>query len=105
MVKVLNKTKERLIGQASLEERLSNHPQRFETIEALLKIVENSDRENKQADIAEQRVREKLREIGQQALSSWANSEHQKQLKSLLCQVPKLRKHLKKNSIGTVALE
>lgn len=105
MVKDVNKTKERLIGQASLEERLSNHPQLFETIEALLKIVENSDGENKQADIAEQRVREKLREIGQQALSSWANSEQEKQLNSLRCQDPKLRKHLKKNSIGTVALE
>lgn len=105
MTKDLNHTKHRLMSQPSLEQRLSNHPQLFEKIEALVQIIENNDGKNESADIAEQAVRDKLREIGQQALSTWAENEQNKQLNSLFCQQPNLRKHVKKNSIGTVALE
>ena len=89
----------------SLEERLIGHPQLRERIEALLNVVENSAGDIEQADLAEQRVIEEVRQIGQQALSSWAETQHQKQVKLLSQNHPSARKHLKKNSTGTAALE
>ena len=89
----------------SLEERLSAHPQLLARIEALLNVVENSAGDIEQADLAEQRVIEEVRHIGQQALSSWAEHQHQKQVKLLRQNHPSARKHLKKNSTGTAALE
>ncbi len=89
----------------SLEERLSAHPQLLSRIEALLNVVENRAEDLEQADLAEQRVIEEVRQIGQQALSSWAERQHQKQVSLLRQNHPSLRKHLKKNSTGTAALE
>ncbi len=89
----------------SLEERLSAHPQLLSRIEALLNVVENSAGDIEQADLAEQRVIEEVRQIGQQALSSWAEGQHQKQVSLLRENHPSVRKHLKKNSTGTAALE
>lgn len=88
-----------------LEERLLAHPQLLSRIETLLNVVENSAGDLEQADLAEQRVIEEVRHIGQQALSSWAETQHQKQVKLLRQNHPQLRKHLKKNSTGTAALE
>ncbi len=48
---------------------------------------------------------EEVRQIGQQALSSWAERQHQKQSEKLRSSHPQVRKHLKKNSTGTPALE
>ncbi len=89
----------------SLEERLTAHPQLLSRIEALLNVVENITGDIEQADLAEQQVIEEVRQIGQQALSSWAECQHQKQLKLLRQSYPQARKHLKKNSTGTAALE
>ena len=105
MTQSLNNTKEGSTAGGSLEERLSAHPHLWERIEALLNIVENSEKENEQADLVEQRVREEVRQIGQQALYSWAESQHQKQVELLRSYHPQARKHLKKNSTGTAALE
>ncbi len=74
-------------------------------IEALLNVVENTAGDIEKADLAEQRVIEEVRHIGQQALSSWAEGQHQKQVKLLRSYDPQARKHLKKNSTGTAALE
>lgn len=89
----------------SLEERLNAHPHLLERIEGLLNIVENSAGDIEQADLAEQRVIEEVRQIGQQALSSWAECQHQKQVSLMRQKHPSVRKHLKKNSTGTAALE
>ncbi len=89
----------------SLEERLIGYPELRERIEALLNVVENSAGDLEQADLAEQRVIEEVRQIGQQALTSWAETQHRKQLKLVRQNYPSARKHLKKNSAGTVALE
>ena len=70
----------KLRAERSLEERLSAHPQLLSRIEALLNVVENSAGDIEQADLAEQRVIEEVRQIGQQALSSWAEGQHQKQV-------------------------
>ncbi len=88
-----------------LEKRLSAHPRLLERIEALLNVVENSAGDTEQADLAEQRVMEEVRQIGQQALSRWAEGQHQKQVELLRQKQPQFRKHLKKNSTGTVVLE
>ena len=95
----------KLRAERSLEERLSAHPQLLSRIEALLNVVENRAEDLEQADLAEQRVIEEVRQIGQQALSSWAERQHQKQVSLLRQNHPSLRKHLKKNSTGTAALE
>ena len=59
-----------------LEERLSAHLQLLSRIEALLNVVENSAGDLEQADLAEQRVIEEISQIGQQALSSWAERHY-----------------------------
>ena len=96
-------TGSRAIG--SLEERLLAHPQLKQRIEDLLNLVENSNSEVEKADLAEQRVIQQVRQIGQQALSSWAESQHHKQSEELRASYPLVRQHLKKNSTGTLALE
>ncbi|MDJ0571955.1 MAG: hypothetical protein QNJ53_23320 [Pleurocapsa sp. MO_192.B19] len=105
MTRSLSNTEVKSRAVVGLEERLSAHPQLLERIEALLNVVENSAGDLEQADLAEQRVIEEVRHIGQQALSSWAETQHQKQLKLLRSYHPQVRKHLKKNSTGTAALE
>ena len=70
-----------------------------------MNVVENSAGDIEQADLAEQRVIEEVRQIGQQALSSWAEHQHQKQVRLMRQSHPSARKHLKKNSTGTAVLE
>ena len=48
---------------------------------------------------------EEVRQIGQQALRSWAERQHQKQVELLRSYQPQVRQHLKKNSTGTPAWE
>lgn len=105
MSQSLSSTEESSIAVGSLEERLLSHPHLCERIEALLNIVDNSASDLEQADEAEQRVIEEVRQIGQQALSSWAERQHQKQSEKLRSSHAQVRKHLKKNSTGTAALE
>ena len=105
MSQTLSSTEVESRALRSLEERLTAHPQLLERIEALLNVVENSTGDIEQADLAEQRVIEEVRQIGQQALKGWAECQHQKQLKLLRQSHPQARKHLKKNSTGTAALE
>ena len=105
MSQSLSSTEESSIAVGSLEERLRAHPHLCERIEALLNIVDNTASDLEPADLAEQRVIEEVRQIGQQALSSWAERQHQKQSEKLRSSHPQVRKHLKKNSTGTPALE
>ena len=105
MSQKISNTEVKSRADRSLEERLSAHPQLLSRIEALLNVVENSAGDIEKADLAEQRVIEEVRQIGQQALSSWAEGQHQKQVSLLRQNYPNARKHLKKNSTGTVALE
>ena len=93
------------LAGGNLEERLRAHPHLCERIEALLNVVENSALDVETADLAEERVIEQVRQIGQQALSSWAEHQHQKQIELLRSPQPQVRQHLKKNSTGTPAWE
>jgi hypothetical protein len=105
MSQSLSITEEKLRARRSLEERLSAHPHLLERIEALLNVVENSASDVEEADVAEQPMMEQVRQIGQQALTSWAEVQHQKQSELLRSYQPQVRQHLKKNSTGTPALE
>jgi uncharacterized NAD(P)/FAD-binding protein YdhS len=105
MSQSLSITEEKLRAGRSLEERLSAHPHLLERIEALLNVVENSASDVEEADVAEQRMMEQVRQIGQQALTNWAEVQHQKQSELLRSYQPEVRQHLKKNSTGTPALE
>ncbi len=93
------------LAVGNLEERLLAHPHLCERIEALLNVVENSASDVETADLAEERVMEEVRQIGHQALSSWAERQHQKQVELLRSDRPQVRQHLKKNFTGTPALE
>ena len=93
------------VAIGSLEERLSAHPQLKQRREARLNVVENSTSEVEKAEIAEQQVMEQVRQIGQAALVSWAESQHHQQSEKLCSDDPLMRQHLKKNSTGIPALE
>jgi len=63
----------------SLEQRLNAHPELKAKVEDLLSVVENAKGDLIRADAAEQRVLEEIRQLGQSALQSWANRQHQHQ--------------------------
>jgi hypothetical protein len=52
--------------------RLKKHPKLFARMEELLGVVENAAGDIKKASEAETRVIEEVRQMGQEALSSWA---------------------------------
>lgn len=88
-----------------LEKRLQAYPELRAKIEALLSVVENTDHADIKADFAEQQVIEEIRQIGQQALQSWAETQQHQQEMAVREQRPNLRQHIKKNSIGIAVLD
>jgi hypothetical protein len=56
-------------------ERLRCHPEFYERIDAILRIVEDTDGDVTKADEAEERVVQELRKLGQESLQSWANGK------------------------------
>jgi hypothetical protein len=61
----------------SLEERLAEHPGLREQVEGLLQEVENEKGRITTADEAEDAVVERLRQMGREALRSWAQQRQQ----------------------------
>lgn len=61
------------IDRASdLGERLNRHPQLRARVESLLAVVEDAAGDCAQADAAERRVIEELRQLGNDVLTAWA---------------------------------
>lgn len=89
----------------SLEERLQGHPDLQARIEDLLSVVENAEGDLMNANAAEQRVVEELRQLGQTALESWAISQNQHQSDEFSAEHPSAHRGGKKNSIGIVDLD
>lgn len=58
--------------------RLRRHPKLFTRMEELLKVVENSAGDIKKAAEAEMRVIEEVRQMGHEALQSWASGQAEK---------------------------
>lgn len=60
---------------ASFMERIIKQPALLERVEQLLRIVENSKGDIQKANEAEMRVIESLREMGNTALTAWAEQQ------------------------------
>jgi low affinity Fe/Cu permease len=85
----------------SLEERLREHPDLQEKIEALISVVENAQGDVTTANEAEQRVIEEIQKLGQAALQGWATQQQQQQQQDFASNHPEAHRSRKKNSIGT----
>ena len=84
-------------------ERLNRHPQMRTRVESLLAVVEDAEGDCERADAAERRVIEELRQMGNEALTAWAERGVEKQ--AVLAQAePDWRPGGKKNSTGTPPL-
>jgi len=83
-----------------LLERLNCHPLLRARVESLLEVVEDAAGDCEKADAAERRVIEELRQMGNEALTAWAERGVEKR-----AAWPKRSRTggrgVKKNSIGT----
>jgi len=86
-----------------LLERLNSHPLLYARIESLLGVVEGAAGDAEQANVAERRVIEELRQMGNEVLTAWAECGAERQ--AVLAQAkPDWRAGGKKNCIGIVPL-
>ena len=83
-----------------LLERLNRYPLWRARVENLLGVVEEAAGDCEQADAAERRVIEELRQLGNEALTAWAGRGVEKRAAMAQAE-PDWRPGGKKNSIGT----
>ena len=91
-----------IIRPETLVKRLQQHPHLQARIAALLDVVENAAGDTVKADEAEQRLAEELRQMGQEALQSWAE-RRQARVEAESEQRADLTRKEKKDSTGTPA--
>jgi len=84
--------------------RLKKHPKLFARVEGLLSVVENAAGDIKKASAAEAHVIEQVRQMGHEALSSWAVKQAEK-VSEAACENAEMRRAGKKNCAGTPPLE
>jgi hypothetical protein len=85
-----------------LLERLNRHPLLRTRMESLLAVVEDAEGDGERADAAERRVIEELRQLGNEALTVWAERGVEKQ--AVLAQAePDWRPGGKKTSTANLA--
>lgn len=84
--------------------RLEKHPKLLASVEELLGVVENATGDIKKASEAELRVIEEVRQMGHEALSSWAVGQVEKANQAFEEQ-EEVRRAGKKNSAGTARSE
>ncbi len=89
----------------TLAEKLSQYPELKSRFEELVSIIENAQGETTIADIAEQRVIDSLRDLGQQTLQNWAQKQSVQVSDQLKKHMPKANKHIKKKSVGIPPME
>lgn len=89
----------------SFEQRLNAHPELKAKFEVLLSVVENAQGDLIQADAAEQRVIDEIRQLGQVALQAWALRQEQQQSETFTRENPLSNRGGKKNSIGIADLD
>jgi hypothetical protein len=87
----------------TLIERLDRHPVLRSRVESLLWVVEDAEGDCEKADAAERRVIEELRQMGNEALTAWAERGVEKQAVWAQAE-PDWRPGGKKNSTGTPPL-
>ena len=81
-------------------ERLNCHPLLRARVESLLEVVEDAAGDCEKADAAERRVIEELRQMGNEALTAWAERGVEKRVAVAQAE-PDWRPGGKKNCIGT----
>ena len=81
-------------------ERLNRHPLLRTRLEGLLAVVEDAAGDCAKADAAERRVIEELRQMGNEALTAWADRGVEKRAAVAQAE-PDWRPGGKKNCIGT----
>lgn len=91
--------------ESGLEARLSAHPHLKARIEELLVLVEASSGEVQQADEAERRVIEGLRQLGHELLTDWAVEQERRRVEAVGTSAEPLTAHGQKKSAGTPHLE
>ena len=88
------------LGTQSLEGRLQAYPALRAKIETMLHIIENAGGDVEKAAVAEQRVIDAMRELGNDILHQWARRQHEK--KEATCHAtPGMNRKEKKRSTGT----
>ncbi len=88
---------------SELMDQLNRHPQLKNRIKSLLQVVENTAGDVTLADVAERRVIEEIRQMGQGALEAWAMRQVE-QTAGVLEQESGLWRNGKKKSAGTARL-
>ena len=96
MAKQWSEMEGRLKPSRSLEERLREHPELQAKVESLLAVVENAAGDVEKAAEAERRVTEELRQLGSEALHSWARRQAQWKEEEV-AQPPGVQRKEKKN--------
>ena len=99
MAKQWSEMEGRLKPSRSLEERLREHPELQAKVESLLAVVENAAGDVEKAAEAERRVTEELRQLGSEALHSWARRQAQRKEEEV-AQQPGVQRKERKTSIG-----
>lgn len=87
-------------GPQSVEARLQAYPELRAKIETMLNIIENAGGDVEKAAVAEQRVIDALRDLGNDILHSWARRQHQKKEAAFTAK-PGVNRKEKKHSTGT----
>ena len=65
-------------GPQSLEARLKTYPELRAKIETMLSIIENAGGDVETAAVAEQRIIDAMRDVGNDVLHQWARQQQQK---------------------------
>lgn len=80
----------------TLAQRLSAHPQLLPRVAALLALLETPAGQGRTAAQAEARVREALRQLGQQVLCEWSARTADQAAQAVPLAHPQATKHVKK---------
>ena len=88
------------LGPQSLEARLKTYPELRAKIETMLSIIENAGGDVEKAAVAEQRVIDAMRDLGNDVLHQWARQQHQKK-EIEFHRKPGVNRKEKKRSTGT----
>jgi hypothetical protein len=88
------------LGPQRLEARLKAYPERRAKIETMLNMIENAGGDVEKAAVAEPRVIDTLRELGNDVLQRWAHRQQEKKEAEHTAQ-PGVNRKEKKRSTGT----
>src|SRR3974390_1022605 len=91
------------LSDAELLERLNANPLLRGRIESLLEAVGNEMGDMREADAAETRIIDEMRQMGRESLTAWARGQMKKAEEEVI-RAGLARRHGKKNSTGTPPL-